>query len=117
MNRVSIVVCLVLAGCGSTNGPEPSAYVVTDSAGVEIVQNGSAGFLGADLLDLRLELQLGAIDGPEPLQFHRVTAIAVDPDGTILVGNNDTAQVRRFRADGSYAGTLGRRGAGPGEFL
>lgn len=38
------------------------------------------------------------------------------PDGSVVVGNAGTAELRTYAADGRFVAAAGRRGAGPGEF-
>jgi hypothetical protein len=114
--RITVIALMILAGCGNTSRTQSTYYLVTDSAGVEIVQNGSNGYLGDGFLQLHPELRIGEIDGPEPLRFHRVAAVTVGSDGTLHIANNGSVEVRRFTGDGEYMGSLGGRGSGPGEF-
>lgn len=71
---------------------------------------------GADALSLRLEevLAIGAMDGDE--SFGRITDVAWDGQGRILVADDLGPHVKVFGPDGSFVRTVGRAGEGPGEF-
>lgn len=92
-----------LAACAADDaGAGDAAFVVSDSAGVQLVRNAA----GADsLLPLAEELRIGALDGPEHLQFFRIFDIAVDDGGRMYVAND---------RDGAFAVRGPRRlAAGP----
>lgn len=61
------------------------------------------------------EVRIGSVDDPD-FAFSRVTALEVAPDGAILSLHGQESQIRRWTPDGRPAGTVGRRGQGPGEF-
>lgn len=52
-----------------------------------------------------------------PTSFDRIKSIAVDTIGRIFVYNHSTQDIRMFGADGEPIRVIGRKGAGPGEFL
>lgn len=68
--------------------------------------------------DLRLEerVRVGALEGEGFEVFGDVEGVVADSRGTMYVGDDQALAVRMFDADGSYRGTLGREGDGPGEF-
>lgn len=58
---------------------------------------------------------IGTEDGPEPTQLSRVYGALRLPDGTIIVGNSASGEMRFFAANGTHIRSAGRTGAGPGE--
>lgn len=56
----------------------------------------------------------GAVDGPGALSS--VFDVAVSPLGRVYASQPTYAEVYVYEADGSFRGTLGGRGEGPGEF-
>ena len=66
---------------------------------------------------LKLEevLSIGSLSG-EHDAFGRVTGIAVDSRGRILVADERAHHFKVFGPSGAYLATVGRRGEGPGEF-
>jgi hypothetical protein len=60
---------------------------------------------------------IGVVDGPEALQFTRISGALRVPDGRIVVANQiDPPQVRVFSSSGGHILSIGRAGQGPGEF-
>lgn len=108
------------AGCQDPSGTADTGLgaVVHDSAGIAIVQNSPPA------PDSRLSweigaqpsLSIGAVESggaDELFQVRDATRLA---DGRIVIANSGSSELRIFNADGSHAGTWGRRGEGPGEF-
>jgi hypothetical protein len=117
-NRLELVAALVVvASCG---GDSTSAVrsVRSDSAGVEVVVH------PADVLEhpLRWSINseplvvIGVEAGDEHQQFYHIGGVAVLGADRIAVLNAGTSEVRVFDMAGRYLMTVGRRGAGPGEF-
>ena len=61
------------------------------------------------------EVRIGSLDDPDYL-FGLVGAVVPGPDGFVYSLHPRDAVVRRWTADGTPAGTMGRPGQGPGEF-
>ena len=61
-------------------------------------------------------LTIGSEEGELPYQLERVTGALRLGDGSIIVGNSGSSELRYFDAKGKHAKSVGRRGAGPGEF-
>lgn len=113
VRKASLAVALAfLAGCDTNAGPEQSALTVSDSAGVEIVQNGPERGPPLELVET---LRLGVLEGDGPEQFSEIYAVALGRDGTLVVGNNGSVTARVFDADGTFVSEVGGRGQGPAE--
>ncbi|MFU8860244.1 MAG: 6-bladed beta-propeller [Cyclonatronaceae bacterium] len=52
----------------------------------------------------------------EEYLFGRLNGVVVDADGHILAGDQSQITIYHFSEDGSYLGSFGQQGAGPGEF-
>lgn len=61
------------------------------------------------------ETRIGSVHDPDHI-FNPVTHMALGPDGLLYTTHAGEGTVRRWTADGVPAGSLGRRGEGPGEF-
>ena len=108
--------CSVHACAPSDAGP-PLA-VQRDSAGITIVESFRPAW--GDSAHWRV--------GPEPLldltesgtgdphNFYRVRNVTRLPDGGIVVLNRGSNEIRKFSADGTFVGSAGGYGEGPGEF-
>ena len=56
------------------------------------------------------------VGGADSVDFHRIAAILPREDGTFVVVNSGTHELRFFDARGRFVSTAGRRGSGPGEY-
>lgn len=114
IRSLGVGLTVVLAACGSEDaGPADAVAERVDSAGVEIVMNPAEGRMaGFSLVE---EVRLGSLDEAGPEQFSQVYSLGIDDDGRFFVGNNATATVRVFEADGTFLREFGGRGDGPGE--
>jgi hypothetical protein len=96
----------------------PLAAQTRDSAGISIIESTSARsrqlapFRVAD----RPTLQIGIESGDPNQQFNQVVAIARLGDGSIVIADAGSGELRIFDAAGRFARKLGRKGQGPGEF-
>jgi hypothetical protein len=92
------------------------AAAVRDSAGIAIVENDldSASLRIWQIPDSPLVDIGGDESGPGALQ--QVRAAIWNADGTILVGDGATREIRRFDSAGRHLESWGRDGDGPGEF-
>ena len=61
-------------------------------------------------------VSIGSADGALPYQLDRVFGAVRLADGTIVIGNSGSSELRLFDARGKFLRAIGRRGAGPGEF-
>ena len=83
---------------------------------MQIVRNGTIGTWGPDTPHIEQLVRIGAVEGEEAYQFHQIYSLAMDAEGILYVGNNQTGSVRVFRPDGSFVREFGRKGRGPGEY-
>ena len=120
---VAVVVGLlaVAAGCeaGTESGSRPGAeYRTRDSAGITIVENSGVPAEG-ERWSLVPEpvLSIGGPSAPVPAMFTVVTTAARLRDGTIVVLENSTSELRFFDQEGRHLRTAGGVGEGPGEFV
>jgi hypothetical protein len=104
-------------GDAADRGGTASEVSVRDSAGIEIVENSipedpALVFVTSDAPSL----VIGAVEGDEGQQLHRVQDALRLPDGRIAVLNTGSHEVRTYGADGSLETAFGRQGDGPSEF-
>ena len=110
--------CLAVgsAACGAAGGSGAGGVIERDSAGIRIVESPAA------LLEVELkvapepEVTLGVMDGAPEYQLHQVSAAARLDDGTMVVVNGGSREIRFYRADGTHRATAGGGGQGPSEF-
>ncbi len=105
---------VLLAACTSPN--VDSRVIRSDSSGVTIIESTTPEWQD---MQWRLEgptLSIGSADGREETQLHRVRAAARMPDGSIVIANSGSAELRVYAPDGRWVRSIGREGDGPGEF-
>jgi hypothetical protein len=110
--------CLALTACGEAAGGPADAFTVRDSAGILIAESRAPAWdegEGWRLAD-DPELEIGMMEGPEEYLLTGVTSALRDDDGTVLVANAGSGEIRVYDAGGSYVRSIGQLGEGPGEF-
>lgn len=114
------LVPLLLGGTISCGAPDsgPPLIVQRDSAGIVIIEAmrplwGDSSLWSIDpdpLVDL-------TVSGSGPThEFFRIRAMKQRPDGSLVLINRGSQQVRLYSREGDYLGALGGLGEGPGEF-
>lgn len=111
-----IALLVAAMGCGTEVGTPRSEGPVQVGSSTTVVARGPAwprdeGFQVTDTL-----LRLGAIyNGPETLFSDVVGALRLS-DGSVVMLDGQTSQLRRFAPSGQHLWSTGRKGDGPGEF-
>ena len=54
--------------------------------------------------------------GPEEYTFGEVLGVALGPEGTVFVADNQVPVIRQYGPEGTWLGDIGRQGEGPGEY-
>ncbi|HET7273703.1 MAG TPA: hypothetical protein VFI91_00895 [Longimicrobiaceae bacterium] len=62
-----------------------------------------------------VELRIGTLSGAEPYIFGRISGVALDETGRILIADDQADEIRVFSPEGEHLYTFGGSGAGPGE--
>jgi hypothetical protein len=108
---------MVSAACGGVESGSADGGA-RDSAGIQIVENTAPLWSEANAWRLSPSpiLDLGGAGADSAHEFYRVAGVVRLTDGTIVVANSGTSQLRYFAADGTTIRSVGREGAGPGEF-
>jgi hypothetical protein len=121
MRRLAAALLLGVAGpsgCTGDEGAGPAGVVVRDSAGVRIVEHPAD--LGAHLPAHEVGpaplVAVGVLEGADAYQFTAIHRVVQQSDGTLVVLDAGTQQLRYFDAAGVHKRTVGGRGSGPGEF-
>ena len=102
---------------GSADSPPSASYHVTDSAGVRVVVNRGPLWGPGEGWNVTPEplLTLGAVDTPWAQQFHEIGGVTRLRDGTVVVLNRGSGELRAFDPSGRHLWSAGGRGEGPGE--
>jgi hypothetical protein len=99
MRCATLVLLLIVMGCARNELPEADAVEP-----------------GVFAIDTTPVLTLGVSDGNARLMFNLVQSARRQADGTLLVADGGSLEVRWYDADGEPVRAVGRRGEGPGEF-
>jgi hypothetical protein len=113
---IAAVLVLVLGACRTAETGE--VVSTRDSSGVEIrtATRPSWPADGGWRIDTVPSLEIGLESGEEPYQLNRVFEALRVPDGSVLIGNSGSGEIRVFDREGRFQRSIGRRGNGPGEF-
>jgi len=111
-----LVVVVSLAGCGEVG--EAPVFEVRDSAGVQIVESHRPAWGESSGWHIGSEpaFRLGVLEGESAFQFDGVMGVARLGDGTLVVADGGSQEVRFFDAAGNPTALAGGTGEGPGEF-
>ena len=106
-----------VSACAEDN-PGPPLVVQRDSAGIQIVEAmrplwGDSSLWSIDP-DPVVDLTLTG-SGPAH-EFYQVGSMKQRPDGSLMLANRGSEEVRVFSATGEFLGSFGGSGDGPGEF-
>lgn len=113
-------VAVLLPGLVSCVAPDsrPSLVVHRDSAGVRIVE--ALGPLWGDSslwsIDPEPHVDLTRSGSGSAHEFFRVRDVRQRPDGSVVVADRGSQEVRLYSPEGRFLGSAGGVGDGPGEF-
>lgn len=110
--------CLLFLPSCQGGDTTPPLIVQRDSAGIQIVEamrplwgDSSGWSIDPDpVVDLTL-----TGSGPDH-EFYRVGSMKQRPDGSLMLANRSSEEVRVYSATGDFLGSFGGSGEGPGEF-
>lgn len=111
---------LLITACGASGASsEQTAFATWDSAGVQVIEYPAAVLEKSAAFELAASptFRLGAESGPPELQFTRIRGALRLEDGSTAILDRDARAVRLVNENGTFLRSIGREGAGPGEFL
>ncbi len=96
----------------------PPAVVVRDSAGIAIVESFRPAW--GDSARWRIDpeplIDLAESGTGDPHNFYGVRSVRRLSDGSLVVANRGSNEIRMFSAEGAFVRSAGGNGEGPGEF-
>ena len=118
MRRLFLLLAGVLACGRETASPVAARPDVVDSAGIQIVTSTAPdwGDRAAWKVAGNAAITLGGQAGDSALDFIGVVGAKRLADGSLVVANGGTGQLRWFSATGKHLRTVGGRGGVPGTF-
>ncbi|MDE2751995.1 MAG: hypothetical protein OXI83_05405 [Gemmatimonadota bacterium] len=115
---LSTILLLPLLHACAPSDASPPASTQRDSAGIAIVESVRAAWGDSAhwWLDSEPLLDLATAGTSDPHDFYAVRGMKRLSDGSLVVLNAGSDEVRQFSADGRFVGSFGGTGEGPGEF-
>ncbi len=115
LGALFVILPAAMCGSGETGA---DGFVVRDSLGIEILESTSAAWQEGDEWELSAEplLEVGVTDGDSLYLFYSIVGVHRSSDGSVVVANAGTAEIRFYDAEGRFLNSVGRRGEGPGEY-
>ncbi len=104
------------AGCGRSDASTAVWEARVDTVGDTIVVHTVAGSVYGGPVELVERVRIGRLEGADHEILGLVAGLAEDGEGKIYLYDRQVPALRKYAADGSYMGTLGRKGGGPGEY-
>lgn len=111
-----LTVLVAAAGCGGGDGAPDGPEVERLTRGDTVIVRNLAGSAWPAPARLVEELRLGALEGAEEVMFGPNLVLAPDGRGGVYVFDGAAPALRHFDHEGRFTCTLGREGAGPGEY-
>lgn len=115
---LALTLPLLLPACVPDAAPPTTTPTLRDSADVRIAENPrppEGSRLGWEI-GPEPTVTIGAADGEDAYLFHQLWKAVTLADGSIVVADGVSNEVRKFDADGVHLTTWGGFGEGPGEF-
>lgn len=67
-------------------------------------------------VELVEELRIGTLEGPEVYTFGSIAGVAIGPNQSVYIGDEQVPAIRQYAEDGTWIADIGRKGEGPGEY-
>lgn len=112
-----LLVAVAVVGC-MANEPDAGQRLTVDttaSGTIVVAHDAASASRSPARLDLELVRSVG-LPGKGDASLGQPTGIAVDSRGNVLILDNKPVGVKVYTPDGRWLRTIGRDGAGPGEF-
>jgi hypothetical protein len=111
------VLAVACTACAGEAAPTTQDIVLADSAGVQIVTVSGLDITAVPEWTIAAEpsVEIGSTDASGH-DLHWPRTPSRKPDGGIIIANMGSNEIREFDSAGGFVRSLGRKGAGPGEF-
>jgi hypothetical protein len=116
MRALALLTIFLIAGCGDHSRPKNETFVVSDSAGVQIVESFSPAWGPAGRrIDAQPVVRIGR-EEEGPYQFGLLFSGRLLENGALAIPVPQAQEVRIFDSTGTHVRSIGGQGEGPGEF-
>lgn len=109
-------ILLLATACRPAENAASTHRVERDTIGDTVVVRTLSGSIWETERRLEEELRIGALEGAQEYMFGNVTRLVPDGSGGVYVFDRQVPALRHYDHEGRFLGTLGREGAGPGEY-
>ena len=122
MNRILAMAAFTATiGAGCSDGGDGASRgadwtTVIDTVGDTVVVRTVGGSEPSGVHSLVAEVSIGELEGADEYTFGAINEVEVASDGRIYVFDRQVPALREYDTNGKYVRTLGRKGAGPGEY-
>ena len=115
---LAVVLSLGAVSCGHGPRSGAQAFERTDSAGIEIVVTHRPEWSEGEAwtVDPKPTISIGEVEGEAPYLFADVRGAVRLDDGSVVVADGQSREVRFFDRDGTFVRAGGGPGGGPREF-
>ncbi len=115
MHLPALVPWLLLCACAPSDDG-PAAFAQRDSAGIAIIESVRPAWGDSAHWQVHPEpvVDLAESGTAAAHDFYRVLDVRRFSDGSLVVANRGSNEIRKFSADGSFIGSAGRRRPGAG---
>ena len=115
--RVRLLAGSIIVSVSAAAFPE-SQQVRTERrvAGDTQIVRTAGGGANAGLRRLARVMSFGSVNGPDEYIFGSISDLKRAPDGSLWIFDQQVPILRKYDSTGKYLRTVGRRGAGPGEY-
>lgn len=115
---VAVLILLVSRAPALAQGTAPSGpwKAERSTRGDTTIVRTVSGSVWGERVALVEELRIGTKDGDGPDAFGAIHSVVLFPDGAIAAFDGSVPALRLFDAGGKHLRTVGRDGAGPGEY-
>jgi len=112
---IGIVATAALVACGHE---PPSHFTGRDSLGIAVAESHAHAWAADDAWGLDKEplLRIGTVEGPAEYQLHDVQGASRLGDGTLVIANAGSNEIRFYDDRGRHTHSVGREGDAPGEY-
>lgn len=118
MPRITGVGLIVVVLAALLVDHSSSQVVVRDSGDVKIVESVDGLWQDGEGWTLTVDpiLTIGMEEGPDEYSLYQVSRALRLPDGTFVIANSGSSELRYYDSGGTFLYAVGKEGYGPGEF-
>ena len=110
-----VAACAAAPACSADAAPGDGWQADREVRGDTTIVTTTSGSVWSEA-SLVEELRIGTLDGAEEYIFGGILALTPDGGGGVYAFDGQVPALRHYDSTGAYVGTIGGKGAGPGEY-